>query len=123
MSFYRFNLKVTSIGTRHRPYHEKEKLLPCFTIHSFSSFNTKGFYYTNELIKNNSITVEDVFEPDTLKKLSKNESLFKQTHFSIYFGTCFTFCHLQKMPVWSGVWLRMRRNLKLKGGRSLKKVR
>jgi hypothetical protein len=81
-----------------------------------------GFYYTNELIKDNSITVEDVFEQQTLDKLSKNESLSTQNHFSIYFGTCFTFCHLKKMPVWSGVWLRMRKNLKFKGGRSLKKV-
>jgi len=60
---------------------------------------------TTEAVKNNSFSAEDVFDPQFLKTL-KNESLFWMKEFySIYYGTCFTICSLEKVPARNTVGL------------------
>ncbi len=92
----KFNAKRTTIGVRYRG--KESELLPCFTVQSFSAFKSKGFYYTEEDIKKNSLKAEDIFESKTLQNITKNSSLYKLTEFySIYFGTCFTICYQKKV--------------------------
>ena len=92
----KFNAKRTTIAVRYR--RKESDLLPCFTVHSFSAFKSKGFYYTEEDIKKNSLKAEDIFDSETLQNITKNSSLYKLTEFySIYYGTCFTICYQKRV--------------------------
>jgi hypothetical protein len=95
----KYNMKITTIGIRNRIYNEQEKLLPCFTIHSFTAFKKRGFYFTDDLIKANSITAEEMFDQRTIAKFKTNTTFYSmEEYYSIYYGTCFTLCYLQKLP-------------------------
>jgi hypothetical protein len=121
LPLHRYNFKVTSVGTRHRPNTGEVKLLPCFTVYSFSAFKQRGFYYTNELIKNNSFTAEEIFDPHTLDKLRNKDNFLMTQSYSIYYGNCFTVCDLQPVSVLKMVAFEFNRNLLLKGDLSLNK--
>ena len=95
----KFSSKVTTTGIRFRFSNAEARPLPCFTIHEFSAFKTKGFYYTDEMIKDNSFRREEIFGDlslsmfwNTLAKITVREL------FSIYFGTCFTVCIDVSLP-------------------------
>ena len=72
---------------------------------------TPGYYYTKEAIKKNSFSAEEVFEAQFLSTL-KNSSLYWMKEYnSLYFGTCFTICYLQKVLARQNAAIPLKRNL------------
>jgi hypothetical protein len=89
---------------------ETSLLLPCFTLHAVSSFKSKGFYYTARDLRNHSYAAEEVFDAGTLARLRSNDSLYYfREAFSVYFGACFTICHLKPVAARSFNLIRVKR--------------
>ena len=58
---------------------------------------SKGFYYTRQKFIENTFNIDDVFDKDTMEEL-KNETLYEVTETnSLFYGRCFTICHLKKV--------------------------
>ena len=91
--WFKYSSKITTTGIRFRLDNANPRPLHCFTIHDFTAFKTKGFYYTNDMIRQNSFTREDIFgvtSHSMFKNASQMITILELQ--SIYFGTCFTVC-------------------------------
>ena len=91
--WFKFSSKITTAGMRYRTSYSSARPFHCFTIHDFSAFKTKGFYYTNDMIRENSFTKEEIFGDLSLSMFQNASSMITMRElYSIYFGTCFTVC-------------------------------
>jgi len=91
--WFKYTSKITSNGMRFRLDNATARPLHCFTIHEFSAFKTRGFYYTDEMIRANSFKMEEIFGDKSLQMLRNSTSMLTvKEHYSIFFGTCFTIC-------------------------------
>ena len=94
----KYTSKLTTTGSHYKEHSEDKKLLPCVTLHSISAFKTRGFHYTKQAIMNNSYSAGEVFDPIFLNILRNSSQYWMKEYYSIYFGTCFTICYLEKVP-------------------------
>ena len=98
--WFKYSSKITTNGMRFRLDNATARPLHCFTVHEFSAFKVRGFYYTDKMIKENSFTLEEIFGDTSLRMLANASSMLTvREHYSIFFGTCFTIC--MDMPLTS----------------------
>jgi hypothetical protein len=91
---------MTNTGIRYRTHKDQEKLLPCLTLYALPAYRSKGFYYTNRSFVENTFNIEDIFDEQTLKEL-RNKTLYHVTETnSLFYGRCFTICHLKQVRIW-----------------------
>ena len=89
-----FSLFVT--GTKFLVSEDGVKLMPCFSFCPLPGFKTGGFHYSKEDFKQNSFTLEDIFDSETVAKLT-NKSEFSITKAeSVQIGICHTICPMKK---------------------------
>ncbi len=72
-----------------------------------------GYYYTKEAIKKNSFSAEEVFETEFLSTLKNSTLYWMKEYNSLYFGTCFTICYLEKVHARKSAAIPLKRNLTL----------
>ena len=88
--WFKFSSKITTTGIRFRLDSSTARPFHCLTMHDFSAFKKKGFYYTNEMIRDNSFTKEEIFGDLSLSMFQNASSMITMRElYSIYFGTCF----------------------------------
>ena len=91
--WFKFSSKITTTGIRFRLDSSTARPFHCLTMHDFSAFKKKGFYFTNEMIMDNSFTKEEIFGDLSLSMFQNASSMITMRElYSIYFGTCFTVC-------------------------------
>jgi hypothetical protein len=77
----KFKNKITTTGTKTRPYSGKGKRLPCFSICSLPGYKNRGFYYTTK----------------TLNEFkNKSRFLFAEVQ-TLFFGRCYKVCSLEEV--------------------------
>ena len=76
------------------------------------STNVIGFYFTEDSIKANSYSAEEVFANFTLDLISEKTLLIKES-FSIFYGTCFTLCFAQPVKIRAFSYIKVKQNLEL----------
>ena len=88
-----FSLFVT--GTKFLVSEEGVKLMPCFSFCPLPGFKTGGFHYSKEDFKQNSFTLEDIFDSETVASLTnKSEYSITKTE-SVQIGICHTICPMK----------------------------
>ncbi len=69
-------------------------MFPCFTICYLSPYKKRGFYYDLAQFQKNTFGLNDIFQNDTIIKLSNSsEFVVKEIH-SILHGKCYPLCPL-----------------------------
>ena len=93
----KYTEKTTSTSSRYSSESVESKSLPCFTLQIVSAFKTRGFYYTDEDIRNNSFSAEDIFDPRTLSDLKIESQYWMKEYRSTFYGSSFTICPLKEV--------------------------
>jgi hypothetical protein len=73
---------------------------------------TTGLYTTEEGIKANSYSAQEIFTNWTLSYI-RNESLILKESYSLIFGTCYTLCFRKPVGSRNATFIRVKLNLKL----------
>jgi len=102
-----------SIGARYRDDKQKKKILPPLTFCPWPAFRKHGFYFNQKLLNENTFSLEDIFQPESLKEL-KNKSTFeiKVIH-NFQIGKCFTLRALTAFPKYRGFTLKLKKSFDL----------
>ena len=106
--FHYTGIKYTTDG-------KESKLLPCLTFCPVPAFKTMDLYYTEESFRNNSFSLEDMFDLDTATRL-RNKTLFSISESQDFqIGICQTICVMSKMKVLQYLYfgLKKERNVRL----------
>jgi hypothetical protein len=93
----KFKNKITTTGTKTRPYSGKGKRLPCFSICSLPGYKNRGFYFTTKNYTDNTYNPEDFFPDKTLNEFkNKSRFLFAEVQ-TLFFGRCYKVCSLEEV--------------------------
>ena len=111
----KYSSEITRTGTRVR-YSSKaeEKKLPCLTVCPAPGFKVKGFFYQQNLVDQNSFSLEDMFSPKTVAQLRNSSTYSLKTTCSQLLGCCTTICPHSLFPPKNGPFFHLKTNLDFK---------
>ena len=101
--------KTTSTGVRLRDDEIEKKKLPCFSFCPWPAFKRSGFYFNNNLLRENTYAIEDFFTNETLSDISNSSKYLVREVKSYLIGRCFTVCHLEEIKLERGILLQLKK--------------
>jgi hypothetical protein len=76
---------------------------------------TEGFYYTDNDIKANSFSAEEIVETEALQRIRNGSANFTMKEsYSLFLGTCLTFCHKRAITAKEKEYLLIKQGLQLR---------
>jgi hypothetical protein len=99
------------LGIHFRQNEEPNKMFPCFTIRTLDPFKKRGFFYTNKDYVEQSYSLKDIFDDETILNL-KNSSLFhyKEQH-TLYHGNIIVICPIPKVGLKDRFYFNLKKNI------------
>ena len=83
-------------GTKFFVNEDGVKLLPCFSFCPLPGFKAGGFHYSRDDFKQNSFTLEDIFDSETVANLTNKSKFSIIEAESAQIGICHTICPMKK---------------------------
>ena len=110
----KYSSNFSRTGIRVRYSSEESKQLPCITLCPTPGFKVKGFFYQQNLVDQNSFSLEDMFAPKTVAQLRNSSTYSLKTTCSQLLGCCTTICPHSLFPPKNGPFFHLKTNLDFK---------
>jgi len=104
--FLRSGMTSTGVQIISKP---NEKFLPCFTIRPLASYKVRGPHFTSKTYAENSFTLEEIFQNETLKELLNSSFYNIQKHRTIFYGNIFVLCYSVATSIYDNIILKLKK--------------
>jgi hypothetical protein len=88
----KFYKGTTTTGIKFR--NEESMQLPCITFCPVAAFKQWGMHYEEKSYLENTYRLEDIFQNETLQKITNKTNFFIKEFHTLFLGTCYTLCSL-----------------------------